>query len=63
VRLTNVAVVTGTEIAVRTESRVLKVAAHAYAPLVATVVAGTGNHYVLDAVAGAALGAAARRSS
>ena len=24
--------------------------AHAYAPLVATVVAGTGNHYVLDAV-------------
>ena len=52
------AVVTGTEIAVRTESRVLKVAAHAYAPLAATVVAGTGNHYVLDAVAGAALGAA-----
>lgn len=57
------AVVTGTEIAGRTESRVLKVAAHAYAPLVATVVAGTGNHYVLDTVAGAALGAAARRSS
>jgi PAP2 superfamily len=57
------AVVTGAEIAGRTESRVLRVAAHAYAPLVATVVAGTGNHYVLDAVAGAALGAAARRSS
>ena len=36
-------------------------AARAYAPLVATVVAGTGNHYVLDAVAGAALGAIARR--
>jgi hypothetical protein len=30
---------------------------------VATVVAGTGNHYVLDAVAGAALGALARRVS
>ena len=57
------AVVTGAEIAGRTESRVLRVAAHAYAPLVATVVAGTGNHYVLDAVAGAALGAVARRSS
>jgi hypothetical protein len=56
------AVVTGAEIAGRTESRVLKVAAHTYAPLVATVVAGTGNHYVLDAVAGAALGAVARRS-
>ena len=40
-----------------------KSVAHAYAPLVATVVAGTGNHYVLDAVAGAALGAAARRLS
>jgi hypothetical protein len=57
------AVVTGAEIAGRTESRVLKVAAHAYAPVVATVVAGTGNHYVLDAVAGAALGAVARRSA
>jgi hypothetical protein len=57
------AVVTGAEIADRTESRVLRVAAHAYAPLVATVVAGTGNHYVLDAVAGAALGSVARRSS
>ena len=57
------AVVTGAEIAGRTESRVLRVAAHAYAPLVATVVAGTGNHYVLDAVAGAALGSVARRSS
>ena len=56
------AVVTGAEIAGRTESRTLKAAARAYAPLVATVVAGTGNHYVLDAVAGAALGAAARRT-
>ena len=32
-------------------------------PMVATVVAATGNHYVLDAVAGAALGVAARRIS
>jgi hypothetical protein len=55
------AVVTGAEIAGRTDSVVVKSVAHAYAPLVATVVAGTGNHYVLDAVAGAALGAVARR--
>ena len=55
------AVVTGAEIAARSDSVLVKAAAHAYAPLVATVVAGTGNHYVLDAVAGAALGAAARR--
>ena len=55
------AVVTGAEIAERSSSRVVKVVAHTYAPLVATVVAGTGNHYVLDAVAGAALGGAARR--
>ena len=57
------AVVTGAEIAERTDSVLVKSVAHAYAPLVATVVAGTGNHYVLDAVAGAALGAAARRLS
>ena len=57
------AVVTGAEIAERSDSRVTKSLARAYAPIVATVVAGTGNHYVLDAVAGAALGAAARRLS
>jgi hypothetical protein len=56
------AVVTGAEIAERTDSAVVKTAARAYAPLVATVVAATGNHYVLDAVAGAALGALARRA-
>ena len=55
------AVVTGAEIAERSGSVFVRTAARAYAPLVATVVAGTGNHYVLDAVAGAALGAAARR--
>jgi hypothetical protein len=57
------AVVTGSEIAGRSDSLVVKAAAHSYAPLVATVVAGTGNHYVLDAVGGAILGAAARRLS
>jgi hypothetical protein len=55
------AVVTGAEIAERSDSLLVRSAAHAYAPLVATVVAGTGNHYVLDAVAGAALGAVSRR--
>jgi hypothetical protein len=54
------AVVTGAEIAVRADSRLVRSVAHAYAPLVATVVAGTGNHYVLDALGGAALGVAAR---
>ena len=55
------AVVTGSEIAARTDSLLVKTAAHAYAPFVATVVAGTGNHYVLDAVGGAVLAGAARR--
>jgi hypothetical protein len=55
------AVITGAAIAERAESPLARGAAHAYAPLVALVVAGTGNHYVLDAVGGAALGAAARR--
>jgi PAP2 superfamily len=55
------AVITGAAIAERTESALVKSAAYAYAPLVALVVAGTGNHYVADTVAGAALGAAARK--
>ena len=54
------AVVLGAEIAGRTDSRLAKSVAHAYAPLVAVVVAGTGNHYVFDALGGAALGVAAR---
>jgi len=54
------AVLTGAAIAERTDSVAVKSAAYAYAPLVALVVAGTGNHYVLDAVAGAALGTAAK---
>jgi hypothetical protein len=57
------ALVTGAEIAARSDSVLVKTAARAYAPLVAAVVAGTGNHYVLDAVAGAALGTGARRIS
>jgi hypothetical protein len=55
------AVVTGAEIASRSDSLLVRTAARSYAPLVAAVVAGTGNHYVLDAVAGAALGRTARR--
>jgi hypothetical protein len=54
------AVVTAGAIADRASSGVGKAAAYAYPPLVSLVVAGTGNHYVLDAVAGAALGSAAR---
>ena len=54
------AVLTGAAIAERSRSRVVRGAAFAYAPLVALVVTGTGNHFVLDSVAGATLGAAAR---
>jgi hypothetical protein len=54
------ATLTGAAIAERAESGAVRAAAYAYAPLVSLVVAGTGNHYVLDAVAGAALGAAAK---
>jgi len=56
------AVLTGAAIAERTESRVVKSAAYAYPPVVSFIVAATGNHYVLDAVAGAALGLGARRA-
>ena len=55
------AVITGAAIAERTESRVVKGAAHSYPALVSFIVAATGNHYVLDAVAGAALGLGSRR--
>lgn len=56
------AVLTGAAIAERTDSRVVKSAAYGYPPLVSFIVAATGNHYVLDAVAGAALGLGARRA-
>jgi len=55
------ATVTGAAIAERVHSPAAKVVAQAYAPAVALVVAGTGNHYVLDAVAGAAFGIGARK--
>ena len=55
------AVVTGSAIAERMASRPGKAVAYAYPALVSLVVAGTGNHYVLDAVAGVGLGTAARR--
>jgi hypothetical protein len=54
------AVLTGAAIAERAESAQEKAVAYAYPALVTAVVAATGNHYVLDAAAGAALGAAAR---
>jgi hypothetical protein len=57
------ALLTGAAIAERAESPALRAAALGYAPLVAGVVAATGNHYVLDAVAGGALAAVARRVS
>ena len=54
------AVLTGATIGERAGSPVVKAAAYSYAPLVSLVVIGTGNHYLADAVTGAALGAAAR---
>jgi hypothetical protein len=42
---------------------VVRAAALAYPPAVAFTIFGTGNHYVLDATAGAALGALAVRVS
>ena len=51
------AVVTAAEVAEATESRLLRRVVPAYPPLVALVVFVTGNHYVIDAVAGAVLGA------
>ena len=53
--------VTGATMAERSSSAGAKAAAYGYPALVSLVIVGTGNHYVLDAVAGAALGAAAKR--
>ena len=55
------AVVTGAGLARRADSIVGRTVFRAYAPLVAFVVVATGNHYILDVVAGAALGKLARR--
>jgi membrane-associated phospholipid phosphatase len=54
------AVVTGTGVAARARSRPGRAAWRSYPALVALVVVATGNHYVLDVAAGAALGVAAR---
>jgi hypothetical protein len=55
------AVVTAAAMAERATSTGGKLAAASYPPLVSLVITATGNHYVLDAVAGGALGGAARR--
>lgn len=55
------AVITAGALADRSRSRAGQGAALAYPPLVAAVVVATGNHYVADVAAGAALGALARR--
>jgi hypothetical protein len=57
------AAVTASAASERASSRFARGAAYAYPPLVAAVVTGTGNHFVLDCVAGAALGVAAWRVS
>jgi hypothetical protein len=55
------AVVTAAGLAAASESGTVRALAPAYPPLVALVVFVTANHYVLDAVAGAALGGLALR--
>lgn len=55
------AVLTAGAIAERAEAPAAKAIAYAYPPLVSLVVLGTGNHFTLDALAGAALGSLARR--
>jgi hypothetical protein len=55
------AVVTASGIAATSDSGLVRALAPAYPPLVAAVVFATANHYVLDAVAGAALAAVGLR--
>jgi hypothetical protein len=57
------AVVTASTVAERAHRPAAKALAYAYPGAVSLVVAGTGNHYVLDALAGAALGTTATRLS
>src|SRR5919106_2779156 len=57
------AVVTAAGIAGTSESPLVRAVAPAYPPLVALIVFATANHYVLDALAGAALGGLALRVS
>ena len=55
------AVVTGAGLAARARGPVGVAAARSYAPIVAVIVVATGNHYVVDVIAGIALGLIARR--
>jgi hypothetical protein len=55
------AVVTGAGLVARADGVVGRTVYGAYAPLIAFVVVATGNHYLFDVVAGAALGMLARR--
>ena len=55
------AVVTAGALADRCRGRTARTVAWTYPAVVGTVVVATGNHYVLDVAAGAALGALARR--
>ena len=57
------AVVTSAGVAKTSESSIVRALAPAYPPLVAAVVFVTANHYVLDAVAGAAIAGVALRLS
>jgi membrane-associated phospholipid phosphatase len=54
--------VTAAALAKRAEARRAKALAYAYPGVVSLVIVGTGNHFLLDAVAGAVLGEAARRA-
>jgi hypothetical protein len=54
------AFVTGTGLARRAKTPVGRLAGTLYAPVVALVVIATGNHFIADVAAGAALGALAR---
>jgi hypothetical protein len=54
--------VTGAALAKRAEAPGAKALAYAYPGVVSLVIVGTGNHFLLDAVAGAVLGEAARRA-
>jgi membrane-associated phospholipid phosphatase len=54
------AVVTGTGLAARASAPAGRLAWLAYAPLVTVIVIATGNHFIGDVVAGAALGVLAR---
>ena len=54
------AVVTGLGMASSARNPLMRTVGVVYPAAVATVVVATGNHYILDVIAGAALGAAAR---